>query len=79
MTCAACEAAKADRHSGRYQADCPSCQVRGLAKSMGFYQSQRQGVLMRNYRRALHSMFKGDVARGHELVKAEAERLKALK
>ena len=79
MSCPACTAARTYAHSGLYRAGCQGCTVRGLAKGLGFFKSQREGTLTRDYRNALHSIFKGDVAGGHELVKAEAKRLKEMK
>ena len=79
MNCPACTAAQRIRYSGKYQAGCLGCSIRGLAQSLGYAQSKRQGALTRDYKRALSALFAGDVAAGHEKVKAEAERLERMK
>ena len=79
MNCQACAAAQTNKHSGMYQANCLGCQTRALTKSLGFAQSLRDGVISRDYRKSLHSIFKGDVEGGHARVKEEHKRLEALK
>jgi hypothetical protein len=39
----------------------------------------RDGVISRDYRKALHAIFKGDVEGGHARVKQEHQRLEAMK
>lgn len=79
MTCPACEKAKHSADSPFYQASCHGCTVRGLAISIGFHQSQKAGTLDNSYRHGLMALFGDDWRRGHEDVKAEAGRIRALR
>jgi hypothetical protein len=79
MNCAACEKAKHSADSPFYQASCRGCAVRGLAISIGFHQSEKAGTLDNSYRHGLMALFGDDWRRGHEDVKAEAARIKALR
>lgn len=79
QTCPACEHAKSSADSPFYQAKCRGCNIRGLAISIGFHQSQKAGTLDNSYRQGLMALFGDDWRRGHDDVKAEAARIRALR
>lgn len=59
-----------------YRAQCRMCAVSSLAAGPMFHQAGVDGSLSASYRKALAGIFGDDWRRGHEMVKAEAQRVK---
>lgn len=68
MTCSACADNRAGKH-GSYRAGCLECAARSLARGPLFHAAQQAGAITKEYRAALDRAFKGDIQRGHEMVK----------
>jgi Ni,Fe-hydrogenase I small subunit len=79
--CAFCEQAKVDPYCGLYRSACLGCATRQLAAaSPAFHESAQSGRLTPEYQKALVSVFgEQAAAQGHQAVKREAERIKALR
>jgi hypothetical protein len=76
-TCDYCTRAKSDADYPLYRAQCRGCAVRSLASGPVFHQSGLDGSLAIGYRKALASIFGDQWRNGHQLVKAEHERIRA--
>lgn len=59
-----------------YRAQCKACAVASLAAGPDFWRAGLDGGDAKPYRLQLARLFGDDWRRGHELVKAEAERIK---
>lgn len=80
VDCPSCAAARTNALSGAYHASCRACQVRALATGLPFFLSRDAGTMTQGYRDALRSVFGADgVKDGHAAVKAEWERIAALR
>jgi hypothetical protein len=79
VTCTDCTQAGRIWHWGGYHAACKGCQTRALSKGLGFFKSQRDNHMTREYRAALQAIYGETWREGHELVKAEAKRIHTLK
>lgn len=78
MSCPDCTAA-AQRQWHGYTADCRGCKARQLASGPAFAESERNGRLSHDYRKAVRTLFGDDWAAAHEEVKVWAARLRELK
>ncbi|QIM51611.1 hypothetical protein [Hydrogenophaga crocea] len=76
MTCEACQEAENNPLTGLINAGCKGCAARSLAKSPDYCESVRIKDFSPAYRKALQTTFGEDRAKGHEMVKEWAERLK---
>lgn len=78
-TCTSCQAAQTKPHSPLYHAHCRGCNVRALAQGPQFWRSVQAGEKTPAYERELEAAFGPEGAgQGHEDVKAEFKRLRAL-
>lgn len=73
MTCDACDRAKVNPNTGRFNAGCDGCAARALAQSPEFHEAARSGVQTPRYRMALAQFFKDREQAGHQLVKEWAK------
>lgn len=78
-TCDYCVRAQSDPGCPLYRAHCRGCQVRSIATGPAFWQSEQDGKLTPAYRQALERVFLGDWKTAHAEIKAEAERIRALR
>lgn len=76
MSCTSCARAAADVDSPFQHAGCKGCAVRALAQSPDFYRGGIDGGDAKPYRKALALIFGDDWRAGHDLVLAEAARIK---
>ena len=79
MSCEHCTEAQTDANWPGYQARCRGCQVRALANGPAFFESAQAQRITPAYRAALEKLFGGDWRASHREVRAEYERLKAMK
>ncbi len=80
MTCPSCARAHTDARCAMYHAGCRGCSIRALANGPPFFEAARAGQITPAYRTALVALLGDeDWMAGHQAVKAEHERLKALK
>lgn len=74
--CSYCRAAQIKPDYPMYRNGCPGCGVRAIAQGPQFHASGVDGTLSSAYRKALAGIFGDDWRRGHEMVKAEHQRIK---
>ncbi len=74
--CSACDIARTDPHTGRFNRDCQECDARSLASSPAYFDSARSGSMTPTYKAALRFVFGDDIAAGHARVKTWAALLK---
>lgn len=74
--CPYCRSAQVQPDYPMYQNGCKGCAVRAIAQGPQFHASGVDGSLSDSYRKALAGIFGDDWRKGHELVKAEAKRIK---
>ena len=79
MSCEHCASAQKDADWAGYQARCRGCQVRALANGPAFFESARAHKITPAYRGALEKLFGADWQASHREVRAEYERLQAMK
>lgn len=79
MSCEHCASAQKDADWAGYQARCRGCQVRALANGPAFFESARAHKTTPAYRGALEKLFGADWQASHREVRAEFERLQAMK
>lgn len=79
MTCPACEAAKTEPHPGLLHAQCRGCMVRALASSPVLFDAHQHGRFTPAYRKELEKLNPDHWKASHAEVKAEFERIQALK
>lgn len=79
MTCPDCIQAQTVVHWGGYHAWCQGCKVRALAKGQQFWLSWRDKYKTHAYECELQDVFgPAGAEAGHEEVKAEFKRLRAM-
>lgn len=76
--CPDCTAAQTHQHHAGLRASCEGCKVRALANSLIFWTGKRAGRMVPEYKKELELVFGQDWQAGHERVKAEHARLRAL-
>jgi hypothetical protein len=74
--CDACARAAQQPDTPFQRAGCKGCAVRALAQGPMFHQSGLDGHLGSAYRKALAQIFEDDWRAGHEMVKAEHQRIR---
>lgn len=79
MSCEHCTEAQTDANWPGYQARCRGCQVRAMANGTAFFESARAQRISPAYRAALEKMLGKDWQASHREVRAEYERLQAMK
>lgn len=78
-TCDYCARAQAQADWPLYRAQCRGCAVRSLAQGPQFHAAGVAGSIAAPYRKALGLIFGDDWRAGHERVKAEHARIKAMR
>lgn len=79
MNCEHCASAQKDADWPVYQARCRGCQVRAMANGPAFFESARAQRISPAYRKALEKLLGPDWQTSHREVRAEYERLQAMK
>ncbi|HNG79149.1 MAG TPA: hypothetical protein PLW24_06755 [Burkholderiaceae bacterium] len=79
MSCEHCASAQKDADWAGYQARCRGCQVRALANGPAFFESARAQRISPAYRAALEKLLGPDWQASHREVRAEFDRLQAMK
>ena len=79
MSCEHCASAQHDAHWPGYRAKCRGCQVRAMANGPAFFEAAQANRISPPYRLALEKLFGGDWQASHREVRAEFERLQAMK
>lgn len=79
MSCEHCTEAQTDANWPGYQARCRGCEVRALANGPAFFESAQAQSISPAYRGALVTLFGADWRASHQEVRAEFERLQAMK
>lgn len=79
MSCEHCTEAQTDANWPGYQARCRGCQVRAMANGPAFFESAQAQRISPVYRTALEKLFGKDWQASHREVRAEYERLRAMK
>ena len=74
--CDYCAKAQAVPDFPMYRNGCQGCAVRAIAQGPQFHASGVDGQLSASYRKALAGIFGDDWRKGHDLVKAEAKRIR---
>lgn len=75
IRCLACAETERNPASGRVNAECKSCAARDLARGPAFFEASQAGAVTASYKSALQATFGEDWWRGHDEVKAWAEKL----
>ncbi len=79
MSCEHCARAQSDAIWPGYQARCRGCEVRALANGPAFFESAQAQRISTTYRTALEKLLGPDWQTSHREVRAEYERLQAMK
>lgn len=79
MSCEHCTRSKTDPEWPGYQAQCRGCQVRAMANGPAFFESAQAQRISTTYRTALEKLLGPDWQTSHREVRAEYERLQAMK
>lgn len=79
MSCEHCASAQKDADWAGYQAQCRGCQVRAMANGPAFFESAQAQRISTTYRTALEKLLGPDWQTSHREVRAEYERLQAMK
>jgi len=79
MSCEHCASAQHDAHWPGYRAKCRGCQVRAMANGPAFFESAQAQRISTTYRTALEKLLGPYWQTSHREVRAEYERLQAMK